>query len=446
MVGALSNVETLSSALRRFPGPRVRAVVAVLAGAAAVFLLASRLRGFEFLADQSLAPSINIIGIFLSLTLVANAMVRFRGLRDNTALALGIGFAVAGFLEMASTISIYRHLDSVFLTGRVRPSWTEGRMLLAEAMLFALPFLQLPPRSANGDRKFDLGLLVSGTVILLSGTACVFYLKDQAFLANGPFPRPWELLPAAMFLLATTGFQVHVQKGPSMLDRSLTLVAAMNAGAHICLLESPRPLDAAATFAQLLRVSSYAILLGAMLVDNSRLFAQVHQLATRDPLTGLANYRHLLASLETEIERSGRTGREFSVLLLDLDELKKVNDSYGHLVGSRAICRVAEALKVGCRSLDTTARYGGDEFAVVLPETGERAAMTVASRIREQLATQPEFPRLSVSTGLAVFPADGPSAERLLFAADRALYIMKAEQTHQTKHLARFQFRIHSAQ
>jgi diguanylate cyclase (GGDEF)-like protein len=131
--------------------------------------------------------------------------------------------------------------------------------------------------------------------------------------------------------------------------------------------------------------------------------------------------------LESEIERSGRTGRGFSVILLDLDGLKIINDRHGHQVGSRALRRLAEVLRVHSRSMDTPARYGGDEFALVLPETVEQAALSAAARIRERLAAQAEPPKLSVSIGVAVYPQHGSTADRLLVSADRALYAMKAK-------------------
>lgn len=105
---------------------------------------------------------------------------------------------------------------------------------------------------------------------------------------------------------------------------------------------------------------------------------QIRHLALTDPLTGLANYRRLLDALDSEIKRCARTGRSFAVLLLDLDGLKKINDDHGHQVGSRALGRVANILRIHCRAIDTAARYGGDEFGVVLPETGGEAARQVA--------------------------------------------------------------------
>jgi diguanylate cyclase (GGDEF)-like protein/PAS domain S-box-containing protein len=151
----------------------------------------------------------------------------------------------------------------------------------------------------------------------------------------------------------------------------------------------------------------------------------LRQQAARDPLTGLANYRQLAEVLDMEIKRSERTGREFAVLLFDLDGLKKINDSYGHMTGSHALCRVADVLSF-CRDIDTAARYGGDEFAVVLPETGAEAANQVAERICNSIANDGIGPKLSVSIGVAVYPRDGERIEALLRAADVAMYAMKA--------------------
>jgi diguanylate cyclase (GGDEF)-like protein/PAS domain S-box-containing protein len=150
----------------------------------------------------------------------------------------------------------------------------------------------------------------------------------------------------------------------------------------------------------------------------------LRQAAARDPLTGLANYRRLAEVLDTEIKRSERTGREFALLLFDLDGLKQINDRYGHMRGSHALCRVADVLSF-CRDIDTAARYGGDEFAVVLPETDGQAANQVAQRICDSIANDGMGPVLSVSMGVAVYPHDGESMETLLHAADTAMYSMK---------------------
>jgi diguanylate cyclase (GGDEF)-like protein/PAS domain S-box-containing protein len=151
--------------------------------------------------------------------------------------------------------------------------------------------------------------------------------------------------------------------------------------------------------------------------------------ASKDSLTGLANYRHMIDVLDSEIKRSARTGRQFALLLFDLDHLKKINDRCGHLTGNRALCRLADALCLGCRDIDTPARFGGDEFALVLPETGAEPAGLVAERIRHALASDSSEPRLSVSVGTAIYPRDGQAIEALLSAADVALYAAKATRT-----------------
>src|SRR5467141_2659821 len=153
---------------------------------------------------------------------------------------------------------------------------------------------------------------------------------------------------------------------------------------------------------------------------------RLRQQAASDPLTGLANYRHLTEVLDMEIKRSERTAREFALLLFDVDGLKQINDRYGHLIGSHAICRVADVLSF-CGDIATAARYGGDEFAVVLPETDAEAANQVAQRICDSIANDGMGPLLSVSIGIAVYPHDGERIEALLRKADVAMYAMKAK-------------------
>jgi diguanylate cyclase (GGDEF)-like protein/PAS domain S-box-containing protein len=150
-----------------------------------------------------------------------------------------------------------------------------------------------------------------------------------------------------------------------------------------------------------------------------------HQAAT-DPLTGLANYRHLVETVDLEINRTERTAREFALLFLDLDGLKQINDRCGHLVGSQALCRLADVLCICSRKIDTPARFGGDEFALVLPETGQVQANLVARRVCGSLANDGREPKLSVSVGVAIYPKDGEKVDSLLAAADAALYAMKA--------------------
>ncbi len=163
--------------------------------------------------------------------------------------------------------------------------------------------------------------------------------------------------------------------------------------------------------------------------EQRKLEDQLRYQASSDSLTGLANHRHLFEVLQAEIGRSKRTGREFSVLLLDLDGLKNINDQFGHLTGDRALCRLAQIMTDCCRSIDTAARHGGDEFALLLPETPIADASIVGHRICEFLEREAEQPLLSVSVGIATYPADANTIGTLLYAADRALYAMKDRRT-----------------
>jgi diguanylate cyclase (GGDEF)-like protein/PAS domain S-box-containing protein len=151
----------------------------------------------------------------------------------------------------------------------------------------------------------------------------------------------------------------------------------------------------------------------------------LRQQAASDSLTGLANYRRLVDVLHMEIKRCERTRRKFAVLLFDLDGLKFINDHYGHIQGNQALCRVADVLSFCCRDIDTAARFGGDEFALVLPETNAEAAKLVAQRICESVANDGKGPKLSISVGVAIYPQNGDSIEGLLREADSVLYAMK---------------------
>jgi len=154
---------------------------------------------------------------------------------------------------------------------------------------------------------------------------------------------------------------------------------------------------------------------------------QLRELVVTDPLTGLPNYRRLVEVLGAEIARSNRSDKPFAVVFFDMDGLKRINDELGHLIGSRALCRFADTLRATCRVTDTAARYGGDEFVAVLPDTNEEGAALVIKRLSDRLTEDNDKPELSVSAGVAMYPRDGGTPTTLLSAADRALYSVKAE-------------------
>ena len=174
-------------------------------------------------------------------------------------------------------------------------------------------------------------------------------------------------------------------------------------------------------------MSVMTLAVAALVQERRQVEKDLRRLAVSDSLTGLVNHRQFILALEEEIHRSQRTTRPFAVVLFDLDDLKGINDRHGHLAGSRALCRFADILRGSCRSIDIAARFGGDEFGMLLVETDGASGRGVAQRVCEQLAAETEVPPLSASAGVAAYPGDGESVETLLHAADRGLYGMKGD-------------------
>ena len=251
------------------------------------------------------------------------------------------------------------------------------------------------------------------------------------------------MLPAALFLIAAICFRQRLKydqerkSAATLFDYSLFIVASLNVVCHVAAAFSRQLFDGPFFLAELSKTASYIVMLSGALLDQARLFEQVRSMAVSDSLTGLANYRRLISVMEAELDRSRRTQRPFSIVLLDMDGLKTINDHYGHLTGSRALVRIGKILRNHSRAIDTAARYGGDEFALVLPEAPKDIAARIVSRIRERLSTEPEHPVLSVSAGVAAFPEDGDTPEKLLGAADRALYAMKHRRGSSVHNLTR---------
>ncbi len=174
----------------------------------------------------------------------------------------------------------------------------------------------------------------------------------------------------------------------------------------------------------------------AMALENARLYEDARKLADRDPLTGFYNHRFLHERLGEEVVRSQRGRRPLSLLMLDLDDFKLVNDTFGHLFGDRVLTWGAELIRSTLRASDVPARYGGDEFALILPDTDAANAARAAERILEAFRARPYLGEqrgpvpLAASIGVATFPADGRTATELIAAADAALYQVKRDGGH----------------
>jgi diguanylate cyclase (GGDEF)-like protein len=386
------------------------------------------LRGANFTGSYQTYLYLEVGGTLLSFCYAANALVRFRGTHDRTALILSFGFVLSGLIE---TVGYFQFNQILHIGGaglHIPLGWMVSRTLLAVLLLAALAVEKYTPTARQPSKEIAVALLV---------VALAAYATSAAFLAAPSAPtahpsrwlsRSWDLLPALLFFGAAVAFRFRIkqdEKSASVYDHALFLVASLNVICHVSAAFSRHLLDGPFFLAELSKTASYVVMLCGALLDQARLFDQVRILAVSDSLTGLANYRRLLSVIEAELDRSRRTQRPFSVVLFDMDGLKAINDQYGHLTGSRAIVRLGKILRNHCRAIDTAARYGGDEFAIVFPEADSEIAGRIVARVQEKMAADSEVPAVSASAGIATYPADGDTPEKLLAAADRALYRMK---------------------
>jgi len=383
-------------------------------------------------------------GTLLCFCYAANALVRFRGTHDRTALILAFGFVLSGIIETVGCFGLNDSLTSGALAlSHIPMGWMVSRTLLAVLLLAAIAVERYMPTARQPSKETAAALLAVALAAYMTSAAFLAAPAAPVAHAANLFSRPWDLLPAGLFLIAAVCFlqrlkSAREKKGAaSLFDHSLFIVALLNVVCHAAAAFSRQLFDGPFFLAEVSKTLSYIVMLSGALLEQARLFEQVRSMAVTDPLTGLSNYRRLISVLEAELDRSRRTQRPFSIVLLDMDGLKIINDQYGHLTGSRALVRIGKILRSHSRAIDTAARYGGDEFALVLPEASKDTASRVVSRIRERLAAEPEHPALSVSAGVAAFPEDGDTPEKLLGSADRALYAMKHHGRSSVQNLAR---------
>jgi diguanylate cyclase (GGDEF)-like protein len=218
-------------------------------------------------------------------------------------------------------------------------------------------------------------------------------------------------------------------------NRSLAMLPLVAKGQSIGLVElfSKSAISWNAELLELVRTMANE---AAMALENARLYEETRKLADRDPLTGFFNHRYLHERLGEEVVRTQRARHPLSVLMLDLDDFKLVNDTFGHLFGDRVLTWTAELIRSTLRTSDIPARYGGDEFAIILPETGAEEARSAAERILDAfrqhafVGEQRGPVPIGASIGVATYPMDGRTATDLIAAADRALYRVKRDGGH----------------
>ena len=286
-------------------------------------------------------------------------------------------------------------------------------VLLAATGLFVVVVHDLLPADTLGPAKF----VVEGSVAITVATLLVALTGGQA----SPFFFAFPLIVGGAALVVSPPITVVLTAAAG-----IGYVLAVLAGS-----EGTLGLDTVA----IVGVNLTALILlayVAMVIARAqrRTRDAAIRLSTVDSLTGLFNRTFFFAAIDREIARSARSGRGFCLLMMDLDELKTINDRLGHFTGDRVLRGVGDVILSGVRQIDTAARYGGDEFVVLLPETDPTGAFVLAEKIRLGVGTMdvelPDgVPRPSLSIGVVAFPDDGRNADELIISADGAMYASK---------------------
>jgi len=289
-------------------------------------------------------------------------------------------------------------------------------------------------------------------ILAILGIAGLFVLVAHDVLPAGAFGRAGYLVEGIVAIVFVTlvvlltggssspfffGYALVVAGAALVVRPRVTLALALVAGAGYLLAvladAAGGPLEAGTIAVVAVNLTALLLLAYVATVvarEQRRTRDAAVRLSTMDGLTGLSNRAYFLAALEREIERSRRYSRGFCLLMADVDDLKLLNDSYGHRLGDRALVSVANVIRDGIRRIDTAARLGGDEFVILLPETDPSGAQVVAEKIRQGAAAIALRERetrvgVAVSIGLVAWPDDGRTVDELMASVDAAMYRSK---------------------
>jgi diguanylate cyclase (GGDEF)-like protein len=286
-------------------------------------------------------------------------------------------------------------------------------ILLAFAGAFVLVVHDLLPSDVLGAAKF----VVEGSVAVTVATLLVALTGGVA----SPFFFVFPLIVGGAALVVTSTITVVLTGGASL--GYVLAVLAGSAGGSL----GPATVATVGVNLTALILLAYAAMVIAR--EQRRTRDAAIRLSTVDALTGLFNRSYFFAAVGREIARSARSGRGFCLLMMDLDDLKLINDRLGHFQGDRVLRGVGDVIAEGVRRIDTAARYGGDEFVVLLPETDPTGAFVLAEKIRLGVNAMdldmPDIAHPSISIGAVSYPGDGKTADELMISADNAMYTSK---------------------